>query len=263
MDAYPEKGELVVANVEQVTGYGAFVRLEEYGNKQGIVNIRDFSLKWVKNPRDYFKEGQKTILKVLRVNKDRGHIDLSLRNVNEAERKNKLRDFKMGKRVEQMLAIIAERIEKPIEHLDTELGEPLLEDYESIYDAFLAVSAGHEDLSKYVKDIKEREEIVKFISESIKPPEVTINSYFSIKSEEGNGVSFIRNAILAGESALDDTNAEISYISSPIYRVDVTSEDYKMAEAAMKECMDAIDKYSKSKNMAFMQSRDRKELLEN
>jgi translation initiation factor 2 subunit 1 len=263
MDEYPEKGELVVANVEQVTGYGAFVRLEEYGNKQGIVNIRDFSLKWVKNPRDYFKEGQKTVLKVLRINKERGHIDLSLRNVNEAERKNKLRDFKMGKRVEQMMLILAERIGKPLGELESKLNEPLLDEYESIYDAFLAVSAGREDLSKYVKDPKEREEIVKFISESIKPPEVTINSYFSIKSEDSNGVSLIRDAIKTGESALNDANAEISYISSPIYRVDVTSEDYKTAEAAMKECMDAIDKYARTQSMDFMQSRDRKELLEN
>ena len=74
---YPEVGDLVIATIESVTTYGAYARLDEY-NKQGLLHVSEISSSWIRNIRDYVREGQKTVLKVLRVDPEKGHVDLSL-----------------------------------------------------------------------------------------------------------------------------------------------------------------------------------------
>ncbi len=78
---YPEIGDLVVATVTRVVDYGFYVKLDEYAGIEGLVHIQEISTTWVRNVRDHAREGQKLVLKVLRVNPQRNQIDLSLRRV--------------------------------------------------------------------------------------------------------------------------------------------------------------------------------------
>jgi translation initiation factor 2 subunit 1 len=63
---FPEEGELVVCTVQNVKNFGAFVTLDEYGNKEGFIHVRDVATGWVKYIRDYVREGQKIVTKVKR-----------------------------------------------------------------------------------------------------------------------------------------------------------------------------------------------------
>lgn len=49
---FPEEGELVVCTVQNVKNFGAFVTLDEYGNKEGFIHVRDVATGWVKYIRD-------------------------------------------------------------------------------------------------------------------------------------------------------------------------------------------------------------------
>lgn len=244
MEKYPVRGELVIVTVESVSAQGAFVRLDEYGNKQGIVSIREFSPKWVKNPRDYLREGQKSVLKVLRVNTERGHIDLTLKEVNENERRNKLKEFKLEIRVQKLMAHLAEALKKKESELYSLFGNRLVEDYGSLYDGFSQVSNGREDL-KYIKDEKLRQDIVRLIRDSIKPTFVSIKGFVSISSQDGDGIEKVKEALLAGEKSLGE-KCSISYVSPPNYRIDVTADDYKNAEKTMRDCYEVIAKQASS-----------------
>ena len=85
---WPEVGDLVITTVDRVTSYGAYVVLDEYG-KKGLLHISELSTTWVKNIRDFVRERQKVVLKVLRVNVEKGQVDLSLRRVTKREKKEK------------------------------------------------------------------------------------------------------------------------------------------------------------------------------
>ena len=124
-EGYPVRGELVIVSVDRVTDHGGFVTLDEYGNKQGIVSLREFSQKWVKNPRDYMKEGSKSVLKVLRINVERGHIDLSLKEVNENEKRNKIKEYQLGIRVKRLMDHFAKNLGKKPEELYSLFGNKL------------------------------------------------------------------------------------------------------------------------------------------
>jgi len=51
---WPEAGELVVATVERIADYGAYVMLDEYG-REGLLHISEISSTWVKNIRDFIR----------------------------------------------------------------------------------------------------------------------------------------------------------------------------------------------------------------
>ena len=87
---FPEESELVMCTVSNIQYHSVFADLDEYG-RQGMIHISEISPGRIRNIRDYVKEGKKIVCKVLRVNSERGHIDLSLRRVNEAQRKNKIK----------------------------------------------------------------------------------------------------------------------------------------------------------------------------
>ena len=89
---YPEVGEFVIVTVKTVKPYGAFVTLDEYDNKEGFIHIGEIAAGWIKYIRDYVREGQKLVCKVLRVDPGRGHIDLSLKRVNEHQRREKIQE---------------------------------------------------------------------------------------------------------------------------------------------------------------------------
>ncbi len=267
MDDYPERGELVIATVERVLGYGAFVRLDEYGHKQGIVSIREFSQKWVKNPRDYLKEGQKTVLKVLRVNKERQHIDLSLKAVNEHERKTKIKEYKLQIRAQKLIERLASKFQVPVSEIYKTIADPIITDYGSLYEAFVAVANGQETLTKYVSDPALREAFLEEIKSTIKPSRVSLSGYVSLHSNAPDGVDQIRNSLMAGEEEIRATGetssvagGEITYISPPLYKINITAENYKKAEQQLKKCYEAIKKTASSYGIDAEFSKDKKHL---
>ena len=72
----PESGELVVATIKEVTGHGAYVSLDEYKNMTAFLHISEIATGWIRNIERYVRPKQKTVLKVIRVDKTRVEVDL-------------------------------------------------------------------------------------------------------------------------------------------------------------------------------------------
>ena len=47
----PEQGDVVITSVKQVTGHGAYVILEEYGNMTGFLHISEIATGWIREHR--------------------------------------------------------------------------------------------------------------------------------------------------------------------------------------------------------------------
>ena len=74
---YPEVGDHVIATIETITTYGAYAKLDEY-NKQGLLHVSEISSSWIRNIRDFVREGQKAVLKVIRVDSEKDQRALFL-----------------------------------------------------------------------------------------------------------------------------------------------------------------------------------------
>ena len=112
---WPDEGDLVVGTVHKVLGYGAFASLEEYEGKEAFIHISEVSAGWVKNIRDYVRENQKIVARVLRVNPKKGHVDVSLKRIREDQRTRKIQQWKIEQKAEKLLEITAKTIGKDLD----------------------------------------------------------------------------------------------------------------------------------------------------
>lgn len=231
---FPENGELVVCTVTSVKNFGAFVTLDEYDEKEGFIHVRDVATGWVKYIRDYIREGQKIVCKVLGVDSQKGHIDLSLKSVNDHQKRERIQQWKNEKKAEKLLEIVADRLKIDVDEAFDMFGSTMLEDYGTLYDAFESVVADTEAFTQdYTGDWVGA--FVEVAKENIAPPAVQIEATLEMTSSAPNGVELIRKALLAGLSAAEGADAQITCVGSPRYRVVVNSTEYKSAEDALKK----------------------------
>jgi S1 RNA binding domain protein len=71
-----EPGSIVRGTVVKIADFGAIVRLG--GGKSGLIHISEIADTFVRNVRDYVREEDEVVVKVLRVN-NKGRYELSLK----------------------------------------------------------------------------------------------------------------------------------------------------------------------------------------
>jgi translation initiation factor 2 subunit 1 len=144
---WPEAGDLVIGAVETVTGYGAYVKLDEFG-KRGLLHVSEISSSWIRNIRDFVRENQKLVLKVLRVDSEKGHIDLSLRRVTKREKIEKIKSWKTERKADALLRGVAEKAGLSVEEVYAQAGKVIEENF-GLYEGFEKASReGFEVLTK-------------------------------------------------------------------------------------------------------------------
>ena len=121
---YPEEGELVLCTVTKVHSHSVFVVLEEY-DKSGMVHISEISPGRIRNIRDFVVEGKVIICKVLRIDKEKGHIDLSLRRVSESQKRMKADSIKQQQIAEKMIEFVAKELKVDSGKLVNEINEKI------------------------------------------------------------------------------------------------------------------------------------------
>ena len=238
---FPENGDLVVCTVKNVKNFGAFVTLDEYDDREGFVHVRDIASGWVKYIRDFVREGQKIVCKVLGVDSTKGHIDISLKSVNEHQKREKIQQWKNEKKAEKLVEIIAERMSISVDDAYDLFGNQLLEEYETLYSAFESVvTYPDEFLEEFSGDWTET--FMEVAKENVAPPTVQIDGILEMTSSAPDGMDRVKNALLKGLEAADGDAVEITCVGCPKYRVVVTAGEYKEAEETMRRVSDAAIK---------------------
>ncbi|KAI0335063.1 eukaryotic translation initiation factor 2 subunit alpha [Cubamyces sp. BRFM 1775] len=78
---YPEVDELVMVQVRQIAEMGAYVKLLEYDNIEGMILLSELSRRRIRSIQKLIRVGRNEVVVVLRVDKEKGYIDLSKRRV--------------------------------------------------------------------------------------------------------------------------------------------------------------------------------------
>lgn len=228
---FPEDGELVVATVKEVKGFGAFVNLDEYPGKEGFIHIAEVAAGWVKYVRDHVRENQKIVAKVIAVDQNRGHVDLSLKRVNDHQRRETIAAWKNESKAEKLLEILGERLGKKPEELLNDFGYKLVETYGSLYSAFEAASVDEQSLAEEGYKEPWVKTLIELAKENIAVPFVHVKGYVELQSFGKDGVADIRTALEAAEeSEYEDIEVEVQYTGAPRYRIKVKAPEYKAAE---------------------------------
>jgi translation initiation factor 2 subunit 1 len=235
----PEEGEIVIATVTQVTGHGAYVTLDEYNNMTGFLHISEIATGWIRNIERYIRPKQKAVLKVIRVNKVRGEVDTSLKQVSGEERKSKLIEVKKNDKAATFLDFIKSKL-KLTDETVKEIEDVLLQKYDYVYDAFEAVSRKGLDAIQNINLSPEIKNAIEEASKRIPVPVVEISGIMEIILKKPNGIEIIKSTLANAEGSKGSANSTITYIGAPRYRIVVTAENFKVAEKFMNNTVERL-----------------------
>lgn len=231
-EGLPQEEEFVLCTVTTIQFHSVFVTLDEYGGKTGLVHISEIAPGRIRNIREYVKEGKKIVCKVLSVNREKGHIDLSLRRVNEAQKRQKLNEIKEEQLAEKIIEHLAKQRGDSVIQLYQKIHEKLSPQYPRLFIAFDAVAQSQLDLEKYL-DKKTAKDLTDAIKARIKPPEVRLAGDFILTSYAPNGINLIKEALKQARATTG--HPKIAYKGAGTYHVELKAADYKTAEKMLKE----------------------------
>lgn len=244
---FPEENELVLCNVTSVQHNCVFVTLDEYG-KQGMIHISEVSPGRIRNIRDFVREGRKVVCKVLRINQERGHIDLSLRRVNDSQKRQKISNLKLEQKAEKILELIAKKFKIELTELYNKIMGNISSKYESLNSYFEDVALKGKSIDIEIDD-KVKKEIIEMVKQRIKPVEVEVKGDLSLKSYAPDGVELIKKSLKKAQDTGKE-NLSIIYKGAGHYLMVVNSSDYKKAEKLINNSSEAaIISIEKSKGI--------------
>jgi len=254
----PEPGEVVVCTVREITSHGIYVNLDQYDGTNGFLHVSEISTGWVRNIDRVAKVSQKLILKVIRVNKARREIDLSLRQVTNEERRAKVIEWK---REERAVAII-EAVKKKLGFDDVhekELRQRLEDEFGSLYVALeTAARKGEKALAPLALPDMDAKTVAEIASEKIVPPRYEVGALVEVSSRSPEGIEQVKKTLMAAASA-QSAEVHITYAGAPHYRVRITADDYKQAEKALDGVLEKIkDGVGKHEAFSFKREISRK-----
>jgi translation initiation factor 2 subunit 1 len=235
----PEPGEVVVCTVREITSHGIYVNLDQYDGTNGFLHVSEISTGWVRNIDRVAKVSQKLILKVIRINKARREIDLSLRQVTNEERRARVIEWKREERALTIMDAVKKKLGVDDAH-ERELRQKLEGDFGTLYAALeTAAKKGEKALAPTGISEREAKAIAEIASEKIIPPRYEVGALVEVSSRSPEGIEQVKKTLLAAASA-PSAEVHITYAGAPTYRVRVTADDYKQAEKALDMVIEKI-----------------------
>ncbi len=227
---FPELEEVVIVNVTQVGEMGAYVTLLEYDNIEGMIQLSELSRRRIRSIARLVRVNRTEIVMVLRVDKEKGYIDLSKRRV-DPEDVAKCEDrYNKAKAVNSVMRYIAKEQKMNIELIYQQIGWPLYKQYGHAYDAFKAA------LTDSSKDIFEgtgieieddtRKKLFDYVKRRLAPQPVKVRCDIDVTCFTYEGIDAIKSALRAGEATGTEISPiKIHLIAPPSYVMTTTTLD--------------------------------------
>ncbi|MFB6088645.1 MAG: translation initiation factor IF-2 subunit alpha [Candidatus Aenigmatarchaeota archaeon] len=245
-DDYPSSGELIVGTVKNVSPYSAFVSLDEYPGRDGMIHVSEIAKKWVRDIKNWVKKGDTVVCLVLSVNKDKGHVNLSLKKVSDNQKNRRLQTWKRDQRGENLLRLLAESQDKTLDEIYDELGFEIQDNFRDLLEPFeLCLKKGKEILEKRGLEDEWIDEIDEIAQKNLSIKEVKISKEVDLRCFESNGVEVLRKNL---KYINDNYDVEIEYVSSPKYRFSIKTKDPKKGDKKLGEALGDLKERIDKKN---------------
>ncbi len=237
-ETFPEEGEIVLCTVKKILPNSVFVALDEYKDREGIVHISEIAPGRIRTIRDFVAEGKKIVCKILRVNRERNQLDLSLRRVTVSMQIAKSTEIKLEQKAEKLLEYVAQQNKTTVEALHKQIGEKLIKTFGSLNAAFNeALIQGEKVLVSAGVDAGLAKKLTELIQTRMKPAEVEVTATVELKIRAANGVDIIKQVIKKTKDYARTKKHELlfKYLGAPRYSMTLKAIDYKTADIALRD----------------------------
>lgn len=244
----PELGEFVLATINQITTYGVYASLDEYNDMKGFLHRSEVATGRIRRISRFIRVGQKDVLKVIRVSKERREVNLSLKQITKQDKKNKLIDVKQTDKANNIIDLAKKELK--LTHSENDNFQTIIEEkFDTLYKGLEEITInGIQSFIDLGLPQNYSEYLEKVSKEKISIPKVTITGTMEISSPLPNGIEIVKEALSASEKEeTDTTKISLGYLCAPKYRLSIESPNYKEAEKTMKNVVAIIQNKMKKR----------------
>ncbi|XP_008789313.1 eukaryotic translation initiation factor 2 subunit alpha homolog [Phoenix dactylifera] len=263
---YPEVDMAVMIQVKHIADMGAYVSLLEYNNIEGMILFSELSRRRIRSVSSLIKVGRQEPVMVLRVDREKGYIDLSKRRVSEEDIHACEERYNKSKLVHSIMRHVAETMDLDLEDLYIHVGWPLYRKYGHAFEAFKVIVTDPDSvLDSLTREVKEvgpdgqevtkvvlamtpevKDALVKNIRRRMTPQPLKIRADIEMKCFQFDGVLHIKEAMKKAEAAgNDDCPVKIKLVAPPLYVLTTQTLDKEQGitilNNAIKACTEKID----------------------
>jgi translation initiation factor 2 subunit 1 len=233
----PETGEIVLIRIKKIMPFGAYCELQEYRNIDAYLPIKEIASGWIKNIHEFIKEDQKGVAKVVFIDRVKKTIDVSLKKVSKKEEKDKINDYNLEKRSENLFSqAIANAM---LEDKKQEILNEVAKKYATFNDIINTVLEGKDALSG-VKFGEKLAPVLKEVVEKNVKPKIYAVAYTAevVVYNTKNGVALIKKAL----KEVEKLGVKVIYLGAPRYRMFAEGPSYPKAEERIKQAYAILEK---------------------
>ncbi|KAM0679185.1 hypothetical protein BDAP_000051 [Binucleata daphniae] len=203
---YPKAGEVVMTKITKITDLGVYVELLEYNNIEGLIVVGELSKKKIKSVASLVKIGKIEAAMVIRVDSEKGYIDLSRKKVSTEDYRTCIQKYNQNKMAHSVMVLECKaRNSRKINCTINDLYEEYFAKAakSSLYNYFLKV------LTNEIKD-----EIHESVKKKYNLAKYKVRADVDVTSHN-IGIEAVKEALQAGKNV--DKKVEIALIKTPIY----------------------------------------------
>merc|ERR1711997_1252355 len=222
---YPEIDDVVMVNVRSIADMGAYVHLLEYNNIEGMILLSELSRRRIRSINKLIRVGRTEPVVVIRVDKDKGYIDLSKRRVSSEDIERCTEVFSKGKAVNSILRHVAQilgfKSNEELEELYVKTAwrfEAKTKKKGSSYDWFKQAVQDPSLLDECDLDDNVKKVLLDNIQMKLTQQAVKIRADIEVACYTYEGIDAVKNALRAGIAcSTEAVPIKINLIAPPLY----------------------------------------------
>jgi len=246
--------------VRSIAEMGAYVHLLEYKNIEGMILLSELSRRRIRSINKLIRVGRNECVVVIRVDKEKGYIDLSKRRVSVEEVKKCEEKFTRGKTVASILRHVGEILkyetDEELEDLFEKTAWFFDEKYKSTggaYEAFKHAVTEPTILDECDLDEKTKEVLITNINRRMMTQAVKVRSDIEVSCYGYEGIDAIKEALRQGvKLSTEELPIKVNLIAPPLYVVTMTTLDRDGALDAIGRANNAIKESIENNNGTFV-----------
>lgn len=239
---YPEVDEVVMVNVQQIAEMGAYVKLLEYDDIEGMVLLSELSRRRIRSIQKLIRVGRNEVAVVLRVDKEKGYIDLSKRRVSAEDIVQCEERYNKSKAVHSIVRRCAEKYNVPLEDVYKSIVWPLAKEYGHAFDAF-RISITNPSIFDVIQPPSKEllEDLKENIARRLSPQAIKCRADIDVSCFSYEGIDAIKKALTIAEELSDENNQiKVKLVAAPRYVVTSQSLDKSIGIEILNKAIEKV-----------------------
>ncbi|XP_076230759.1 eukaryotic translation initiation factor 2 subunit alpha [Calliopsis andreniformis] len=248
-EKYPEVEDVVMVNVRSIAEMGAYVHLLEYNNIEGMILLSELSRRRIRSINKLIRVGKTEPVVVIRVDKEKGYIDLSKRRVSAEDVEKCTERYAKAKAVNSILRHVAELLHYDSDDQLEELYQKTAWHFEkkykkqeaSAYDFFKQSVLDPSILAECGLDEHTKEVLLNNIKRKLTSQAVKIRADVEVACYGYEGIDAVKAALKAGLAlSTDELPIKINLIAPPLYVMTTSTPEKQDGLKALNDAIEAI-----------------------